>query len=677
MILIKKFLSKLTIKQKIRFGFGVIWIVLAIITIQAAVNLALVRSDVATIVNEKQPIAIEATEMTFLLEKSMNSLSMYILTGDTALIDRYDSEMAAVQQKIKDAKSDSENGITKEQVKHYQLLEEGLQKLPVLVEQIKTLQTERANKFPAFAYVNKNMQKLAVEIKQTIGMMVNSEIENLSSDRKELVTDVLQLQNNWLNVTSSLRGYIAFRTDSMADNTESYLNLMEKLNDKIAHQQAVELTFEEEVGIEKVQALYEKYREHYMILKGIHQGDKWRMDTWLMQTKVTPIFTELEKQLVSASDKALSDMTHESENLLSSSLNNIIILLALSFTGQLVGMLVSRRVTDSVVKPVQEIASAMKDISMGEGDLTRRLPVTSQDEIGALAGYFNEFVIKIHLMFTEVADTVEQLEVSSSKLLGITQQAKEGTQRQLSSTGLLSTSMIDMTSKSKSVEDHSQNTSRATQQAADRVKKGGEQVNSTANEIQKLSEGMVAMTNSVEQLRADSESIGMVVNVIREIAEQTNLLSLNAAIEAARAGEHGRGFAVVADEVRNLAQRTQQSTVQIGQIIDKIRKATLVTVSVVEDGQEATKSSSDAISATKKTLEPVTILMDDISKMSEQMSSAAHAQSALAQEINQNIGQIHSVTEDAALGAENTEKAGHDLQGLADKLEKLVHQFKI
>jgi methyl-accepting chemotaxis protein len=677
LILIKKFLSKLTIKQKIRFGFGVIWIVLAIITIQAAVNLALVRSDVATIVNEKQPIAIEATEMTFLLEKSMNSLSMYILTGDTALIDRYDSEMAAVQQKIKDAKSDSENGITKEQVKHYQLLEEGLQKLPVLVEQIKTLQTERANKFPAFAYVNKNMQKLAVEIKQTIGMMVNSEIENLSSDRKELVTDVLQLQNNWLNVTSSLRGYIAFRTDSMADNTESYLNLMEKLNDKIAHQQAVELTFEEEVGIEKVQALYEKYREHYMILKGIHQGDKWRMDTWLMQTKVTPIFTELEKQLVSASDKALSDMTHESENLLSSSLNNIIILLALSFTGQLVGMLVSRRVTDSVVKPVQEIASAMKDISMGEGDLTRRLPVTSQDEIGALAGYFNEFVIKIHLMFTEVADTVEQLEVSSSKLLGITQQAKEGTQRQLSSTGLLSTSMIDMTSKSKSVEDHSQNTSRATQQAADRVKKGGEQVNSTANEIQKLSEGMVAMTNSVEQLRADSESIGMVVNVIREIAEQTNLLSLNAAIEAARAGEHGRGFAVVADEVRNLAQRTQQSTVQIGQIIDKIRKATLVTVSVVEDGQEATKSSSDAISATKKTLEPVTILMDDISKMSEQMSSAAHAQSALAQEINQNIGQIHSVTEDAALGAENTEKAGHDLQGLADKLEKLVHQFKI
>lgn len=673
----KNFLSKLTIKQKIRFGFGVIWIVLAIITIQAAVNLALVRSDVATIVNEKQPIAIEATEITFLLERSMNSLSMYILTGDEKLIERYDSEMAVVQQKIKDAKSGAKNGITEEQVKNYQHLEEGLQKLPVLVEQLKALQTNRANKFPAFAYVNKNMRNLAVEMQQTIGTMVNSEIDNLSSERKSLVADVLQLQKSWLNVTSSLRGYVAFRNDSMAEMTESYLDLLEQLNDKIAQQKDVELTFEEEYGVEKVKALYEAYREHYMVLKGIHQGEKWRMDTWLMRTQVAPIFTELQQQLVSASDKALSEMTHESEDLLSSSLNNIIILLALSFAGQLAGMMVSRRVTDSVVKPVQEIASAMKDISMGEGDLTRRLPVNSQDEIGALAGYFNEFVIKIHIMLTEVSHTVEQLEVSSNKLLGITQQAKAGTQRQLSSTGLLSTSMIDMTSKSKSVEDHSQNTSRATQQAADRVREGGEKVNSTANEIQKLSEGMVAMTDSVEQLRADSESIGMVVNVIREIAEQTNLLSLNAAIEAARAGEHGRGFAVVADEVRNLAQRTQQSTVQIGQIIDKIRKATLATVSVVESGQEATKSSCNAISATKKTLEPVTILMDDINKMSEQMSSAAHAQSALAQEINQNISQIHAVTEDAALGAENTEKAGHDLQGLADKLEKLVHQFKI
>ena len=112
-------------------------------------------------------------------------------------------------------------------------------------------------------------------------------------------------------------------------------------------------------------------------------------------------------------------------------------------------------------------------------------------------------------------------------------------------------------------------------------------------------------------------------------------------------------------------------------IIDNIIKATMSTVEVVELGHEATKSSCKAISETKKTLQPVTILMDDINKMSEQMSKAAHAQSALAQEINNNISQIHSVTERSAQGTENTEKAGHDLQALADKLDTLVHQFKI
>jgi methyl-accepting chemotaxis protein len=188
---------------------------------------------------------------------------------------------------------------------------------------------------------------------------------------------------------------------------------------------------------------------------------------------------------------------------------------------------------------------------------------------------------------------------------------------------------------------------------------------------------MEAMTAAVNTLREDSESIGTVVSVIREIAEQTNLLSLNAAIEAARAGEHGRGFAVVADEVRGLAQRTQEPTLKIESIIEKIREASQSTVNQVKSGQGATQASSDAIHKTKLALQPAVILMDDINSMSRQMAGAAQAQSELAQEINQNISQIHEVTQKAALGTESTEQAGQDLQAIADKLESLLHQFKI
>ena len=675
----KDWLRKLTIKQKIRFGFGVIWAVLAIITIQAAINLSIVRSNVSEMVHQHQPVALAAKESAFLLEKSMNALSMYILVNDSKLLNNYQAGIEKVKINIRDAQNnlkkygdDSSLLINK-----YSQLEKHMMQLEPLVEEVKVFQESRSKKFPAFEYVNNNMLGLANKMQQTLSLMINSEMTELSQEREHLLADLLELQKVWLNVTSSLRGYIGFRNLSMAEATDNYLNRFESLIQKVSQQSEVELTIEEEDGIGTLTTLYEDYREHYMVVKGIHGGEKWRMDAWLMTMQIQPLFESFDKELIDISEIAVGDVKEISEDLLQLSLNSIIILLLVSAFGQIAGMMVSRRVTNAVVSPINEISEAMKDISQGEGDLTRRLPVNSSDEMGQLAGHFNCFVNKIHSMLSQVASTVEQLETSSRDLLAITHQAKDGAQQQLLATGGLSSTMIDMTQKSKSVEDHSQNTSRATQQAAERIKESGEMVVSTSNQIQKLSLGMADMTASVQLLREDSESIGTVVNVIREIAEQTNLLSLNAAIEAARAGEHGRGFAVVADEVRGLAHRTQESTVEIEKIIDKIRKATLSTVKVVESGQDSTKASCAAVSKTKEMLQPVVILMDDINQMSKQMSEAAHTQSVLAQEINQNITQIHDVTENAAQGANSTEQAGNNLQHLADKLEGLIHQFKI
>ncbi|GAB6070750.1 hypothetical protein JCM30760_18470 [Thiomicrorhabdus hydrogeniphila] len=675
----KNWLNKLTIKQKMRFGFGVIWAVLAIITIQAAANLYVVRSNMSDVVTEQQPVALDAMESAFLLEKSMNDLSMYILMNDEELLNKYEKGIDSVQKNMAKAQknltgSGVEENILKDK---YKVLDQHLAQLNGLVTDVKSFQKNRADNFPAFKYVNNNMLTVAKQIQQIISMMIDSELSDLLPQRKKVISDLLALQKNWLNVTSSLRGYIGFRSQVMSDATDNYLDQFETVMKRLNNQKQVELTIEEEDGLSNLEGLYEAYREHFMVVKGIHGGDKWRMDVWFMSNKIQPLFHTLDKELMSISELAVSKVKATSENVLDLSLNSIILLILLSGIGQIAGMIISNRVTRSVVTPIQEISAAMKDISEGEGDLTRRLPVNSSDEMGQLAQHFNLFVEKIHQMLSEVSSTIRELEVSSCDLLKITTQAKSGAQQQLSASGGLSASMVEMTQKSKSVEDHSHNASRATNEATERVKQGGEMVLNTAGQIQQLTNGMDEMTASVKLLREDSESIGTVVNVIREIAEQTNLLSLNAAIEAARAGEHGRGFAVVADEVRGLAQRTQDSTRQIEQIIEKIRHATLTTADVVEAGQSATKASCDAISKTKDALQPVIILMDDINKMSQQMSSAAHSQSVLAQEINQNITQIHDVTEMVANGSTGTEQAGNHLQVLADKLERLVHQFKI
>lgn len=675
--LMDKFLQKLTIKQKMRFGFGVIWAVLAVITIQAAVNLFIVRENVKDVVEVKQPIALKANEASITLEQSMNALSMYMLTNEQRVLQSYVAGMERALAKLDELKQSMAGEVSMAELALLSEVEKNVALLPGYVEQVKTFQDSRNKKFPAFEFVNREMMPLGVEIQHQLTLMIDSEIADLEAERKPIIDVLLKLQKDWLNVMSGLRGYMAFRTESMSSDTESYLDSVEAALEYLATQQELELTIEEEDGLVAAREAYENYRESFMKLKVIHQGPKWRMDVWLMNEKIMPLFSELDTQLEKISHAAVHDMQATSEEVVTSTLRNLILLLSLSLIGQMVGMIISRKVTNAVVNPVIRSANAMKDIAYGEGDLTRRLHADGKDELADLARHFNEFISKIQTTLSEVTDTVSELEVSSRDLMRVTHDTKEGAEQQLVASHQLSGSMVSMSEKSKSVEDHSHNSSRATQQAASRVKESGDVVAGAAQTINDLSDSMQQITDSVMQLNEDSQTISTVINVIREIAEQTNLLALNAAIEAARAGEHGRGFAVVADEVRGLAQRTQESTVQIENVIKKIRHATDDTVKVVESGQATTKEGHDAVMKVQRVLSPVVVLMDDINNMSSEMLTAAQSQNGLAQEVNQNINQIHSITQQTVEGAGNTESSSHQLQHLADKLDKLVHQFKI
>jgi len=297
--------------------------------------------------------------------------------------------------------------------------------------------------------------------------------------------------------------------------------------------------------------------------------------------------------------------------------------------------------------------------------------------LALLSGYFNMFIERIQKMLKEVTQTVQELEHSSLALLDVTKSTKQGSQQQLKASNQLQSSIKEVLNRAQTVENFSQDSSSATQQAAQRVKDGTKVVYGANTVIQSLSADMQLMTQAVRQLDKDSESIGEVVSVIRDIAEQTNLLALNAAIEAARAGEHGRGFAVVADEVRSLAKRTQDSTLEIERIIEKIRGATENTVAVVKSGERASQTSCQAIDHAQTELAPVVELMDHVKGMSEQILVAAQSQSVLAEEVNGHILDIHRVSELTAREAMKTEQASNQMQALADRLDKLVHQFKI
>lgn len=670
--LVGKSLAKLSLKGKIRFGFGIFSVVLIIVTIQAVINLYIVREDIKEVIEVKQPVSLEAGQMVSSLKNSIIYLSSYMLTAEPTYMLNYQNEHSKSISILKLIKPK----LNAQQLVEHAKLTKYFNKLPTLINKVVKYTTNSHQKFPAFKFVAENMEAKAKTIKQQLVFMTDSELEELSAERKEIVSLLFNLQEAWVAVMSNLRGYVAFRTEAMAGETGKGLKSVIAILDKMSNL-PIELSFEEEEGIEIIKNMVKQYQHNFVQLKAIHQGPKWRMDTWVIKNELSPLFEKINKSVVAIGDISTQDMVTTSEKLIESSMFNLKLLISISILGSIIGFFIARKVTSSLIMPVDRIVIAMKDIAEGEGDLTRRLQVNGTDELAVLSGYFNNFIGKIQKTISEVTKTVDSLESSSKSLKETTHITKEGIDNQVVISEQLSSSMQAMAKNSKAIEDHSKNTSSATEQALNRVKESGEVVGSASKTIQQVSDGMDEINKSVIKLNKDSQTIRSVTEVIKEIANQTNMLALNATVEAARAGEHGRGFAVVADEVRGLAKRTQESTQLIDDAISQISHATDETIKVVKKGQATTKIGYDSVMKANQVLSPVVILMDDINNMNNEMFASSQSQNVLVKDVNKRINKIHEISTKSVGYSENNENSSDSIQIDADKLEKLVHQFKI
>ncbi|MBK5970494.1 MULTISPECIES: methyl-accepting chemotaxis protein [Thiorhodovibrio] len=329
-----------------------------------------------------------------------------------------------------------------------------------------------------------------------------------------------------------------------------------------------------------------------------------------------------------------------------------------------------------VTKPLHQMTEGLQGIAEGDGDLTRRLQVRGQDEIGRASAAFNAMMDNFRELIARVLEATRQLAGSAADLASITERTNEGVSRQRNEVDQLATAMNEMSATAQEVARGAQEGAQATGEAKTAADNGTQVVSGAMHKIEQLAAEVQRAADVIAELGKDSQQIGSVLDVIRAIAEQTNLLALNAAIEAARAGEAGRGFAVVADEVRSLATRTQTSTEEIQTMIERLQQASTRAVRVMQESQRHAHSSLESSAEANHSLEAITSSATTINDVNLQLASSAEEQSAVAEEMNRNVTRISDAAEGNARSAAETKAASEQLTTLAAELEALVERFK-
>jgi len=438
-----------------------------------------------------------------------------------------------------------------------------------------------------------------------------------------------------------------------------------------------DLTAEERQLAEEAEALLiqadeaiEKLIERMKTLSGLTYGDMYGFNGDLY-ADIDPI-SEKVAQLVnlqlSEADRMRQSLYqgYERQRIFQIGLSAVIvILLALS------GLLIYR----SIRQPLEKLQKVMNDVAT-HSDLSLRAEVEGDNELGHIAGSLNKMLTQMQSLVGHIAGATTQLAAAAEQMNRVSSHSSQAINSQRAEVEQVAAAMNEMVS---TVQEVARNAEQADQDARDTSEEadaGNRVVVEAVQATRSLVDQVSRVSTQIAVVEQDSENIGSVIDVIRGIAEQTNLLALNAAIEAARAGDQGRGFAVVADEVRSLALRTQESTEEIQQVIERLQAGTRDAATAMKESQERAELTGEHAEKAGEALRRIAEAVQRITDLNAQIASASEEQSSVAEEINRSLVTINGSAQESAAGASETETASHELSRLATELQGMTARFK-
>ncbi|GBG03829.1 hypothetical protein AZSI13_31560 [Azospira sp. I13] len=330
----------------------------------------------------------------------------------------------------------------------------------------------------------------------------------------------------------------------------------------------------------------------------------------------------------------------------------------------------------SIMRPITIAQETVRHIA-ASSDLTRRVDYSANDEIGTMVSALNQMLEKIQGSMRSIQGSMGEVRGAVSALSTAASEVASSSAHQSSASSAMAASIEEMTVSVNTVSDSAHVAKELAMRSGAVSTEGGEIIEKTVTEMASIGTIVTSASQVIESLGNDSQQISAVVQVIKEVADQTNLLALNAAIEAARAGEQGRGFAVVADEVRKLAERTTQSTLDIGSMIEKIQRSATQAVAEMRQVVEQVGAGQALAADAGQRINEIRDAAQQVSAAIVEISSALQEQSAASLDIARHVEGIAQMTDENHAAADNTADSARRLDGLATEVDQVISSFRV